>query len=136
MKYSIGHLAYFVSDMQKTLDFYCGVLGFKVMFEQSREGDPIKTIYLRIGQGQFIELFVNPDRKITKSEEASFAHLCLHVDDIEAARAEIVAKGVEATPIRVGNSKSLLCFINDPDGNSIELMQRTEESLQTIHDHD
>lgn len=136
MKYSIGHLAFWISDMDRALDFYCGIMGFKEMFRLQREGDPTRTTYVRIGSGQFIELFCNPEKKGAQYPDQSYGHLCLHVEDIEAARAEVMSKGVEATPIRKGGSNCLLCFINDPDGNSIELMQLTEDSLQTIHDHD
>lgn len=136
MKYSIGHVSYFVKDINKTLEFYSDVLGFRQMFELKQEGSPNSTIYVRIAPGQFIEFFIREDRPVVKHEDESFGHLCLHVEDIYAAREEIMAKGVEVTPIRMGYSKSLICFLDDPDGNNIELMQLTAESMQTIHDHD
>ena len=40
------------------------------------------------------------------------------------------------TPPTNGGSKCLKFYLDDPDGNTIEMMQLLPESMQTIHDHD
>ena len=134
MKSTIGHLCYFVSDMERSVKFYCDNLGFTKMFEQRFEGYDIHCVYLRVCKNQFIELF-NSKKEIDNSK-ASFQHLCLHVDDIEAVHTELTGKGLVLTPVEMGLAKCIKCYLDDPDGNKIELMQLTAESLQTIHDHD
>lgn len=134
MKSSIGHACYFVSDLDRSVDFYCSCLGFTKMFEQHFDSYGIHCVYLRVCANQFIELF-NAKQTIDNTH-ASFQHLCLHVDDIAAAHAELTAKGLQLTPVEVGLSKCIKCYLDDPDGNRIELMQLTEESLQTIYDHE
>jgi catechol 2,3-dioxygenase-like lactoylglutathione lyase family enzyme len=51
-------------------------------------------------------------------------HIALHVDDIEAARAELEAKGVEFLGDTLDTSVCLMAFFNDPDGNDLMLHHR------------
>nr|WP_308737680.1 VOC family protein [Paenibacillus sp. AR247] len=62
----IGHLAFDVADMNKSIDFYCGILGFKKAFSiEDDHGNPWIE-YIKVREGQFIELFYgaenNPKR--------------------------------------------------------------------------
>ena len=134
MKSRFGHLCFFVSDLERSVDFYCNKLGFTKMFEQHFEAYDIHCIYLRICANQFIELFST--KQPLDNSKASFQHLCLHVDDLQAVYEELTAKGLTLTPVELGMAKCYKSYLDDPDGNKIELMQLTEESLQTIHDHD
>ena len=134
MKYTFGHLCFLVSDMERSVAFYCEKLGFQKMFEQRFEVYDMHCVYLRIAQGQFIELF--NAKKPLDNTNASFQHLCLHVDDAAAAHEELASRGVDVTPVEFGMSKIYKFYFKDPDGHSIEVMQLTDESLQTIHDHD
>ena len=60
---SLAHVAFHVTDMQKSLDFYCGVLGLTKAFElHDDEGQPW-IVYLKVCKGQFIELFYNGEGK-------------------------------------------------------------------------
>ena len=57
-------------------------------------------------------------------------HICLEVPDLEAAVAELRAKGVEASAPYLGSDNSWQSWITDPDGNRIELHCYTKDSLQ------
>lgn len=48
----------------------------------------------------------------------------LHVDDVEAARAELEAKGVEFTGETLDTGVCHMAFFNDPDGNDLILHHR------------
>jgi catechol 2,3-dioxygenase-like lactoylglutathione lyase family enzyme len=52
------------------------------------------------------------------------AHLALHVDDIEAARAELEAKGVEFGGDTFDTGVCHMAFFTDPDGNDLMLHSR------------
>ena len=52
------------------------------------------------------------------------AHLALHVDDIDAARAELEAKGVEFIGETFDTGVCRMAFFNDPDGNDLMLHHR------------
>lgn len=94
------------------------------------------SVYLTIAPGQFLELFYAPPgaEPITElARRVGFQHFCLEVPDIDIAHAHLVAKGIapEATP-RVGPDNAKQFWIVDPDGNRVEIMQYTSESLHVL----
>jgi len=128
-----AHLAITAKDMDKSLDFYTRVLGFKKAFEikHPKTGAPWIN-YLYIGNGQFAELFYdgsvdNP----WKEELRGFNHVSLLVDDIHSVVEKIKKEGVEVTggPMQ-GGDNNWQAWIKDPDGIRIELMQIVEDSPQ------
>jgi len=52
------------------------------------------------------------------------AHLALHVDDIEAARADLEAKGVEFGGDTLDTGVCHMALFTDPDGNDLMLHHR------------
>jgi catechol 2,3-dioxygenase-like lactoylglutathione lyase family enzyme len=134
MKYSFGHVCFFVQDKEKMADFYCNKLGLKKMFEQEFPGSAFTAIYVRIAKGQFLELIGNmPHEEKSKS---GFGHLCLHTDNIHEVHNELAGKGLSVTDVEMGAAKCLKFYVDDPEGNTLEMMQLLEDSLQTIHDYD
>ena len=59
-------------------------------------------------------------------------HFCLEVDDMDAAIADIEKAGITVTGQKAGCDQSLQAWIEDPDGNRIELHQYTPTSAQKI----
>ncbi len=51
-------------------------------------------------------------------------HLALHVDDVDASRAELEAKGVEFFGETFDTGVCKMAFFNDPDGNDLMLHRR------------
>jgi catechol 2,3-dioxygenase-like lactoylglutathione lyase family enzyme len=135
MQYLYGHIAFAVRDMERTMEFYCGKLGFQPMFTMRKEDGTIGAQYVKIAHRQHLEFF--PAEEVENTARQSYRHLSLYVKDIRAAREELLAKGVEFyTDIMVGKSKCLQMWARDPDGNAIEFMQTPPDSLQAIHDPD
>jgi len=52
------------------------------------------------------------------------AHIALHVDDIEAARADLEAKGVEFLGETFDSGVCKMALFTDPDGNDLMLHSR------------
>ncbi len=52
------------------------------------------------------------------------AHPALHVDDVEAARKELEAKGVEFAGETLDTGVCHMAFFTDPDGNDLMLHHR------------
>ncbi|MGB1583133.1 MAG: VOC family protein [Solirubrobacterales bacterium] len=52
------------------------------------------------------------------------AHLALHVDDIDAAKAELQSKGVEFFGDNFDTGVCLMALFSDPDGNDLMLHNR------------
>jgi lactoylglutathione lyase len=56
-----------------------------------------------------------------------YGHIAVGVDDLAAALQELAGQGIEPErePYRVREGGSLLCFVRDPDGYRIELIDRS-----------
>jgi catechol 2,3-dioxygenase-like lactoylglutathione lyase family enzyme len=52
------------------------------------------------------------------------AHIALHVDDVDAARAELEAKGIEFSGPTLDSGVCHMAFFRDPDGNDLMLHRR------------
>ncbi len=129
---SIGHVAIRVKDIGPTLDFYTSKLGFKEMLRIDREGK-LWIVYLRITDTQFLEIF--PDgtgSKAPEREVVGYNHMCLTVPDIQQCARELTAAGVAITRevLKHPADNNWQCWIEDPDGHRIELMQMGEDSAQ------
>lgn len=121
---SLMHIALYASDMRRSADFYCRVLGGEQVFTvNGDDGEPV-MMYIRLAPGQYIEMFPAPKGAEPLKTPVGFAHLCLTVPDIQAAAEAVRAAG---WPIRVepkeGKYGNRQLWIRDPDGLDIELMQ-------------
>ena len=127
-----GHLALKVQDLAASLDFYRDRLGLKEMTRLVNDKGEAWIVYLRITDTSFLELFPSghPGRA---ADEAAVGvnHSCLSIDDIEATTARFAAAGVPLTsPIQTGLDGNRGAWIEDPDGNRIELMEMAPDCLQ------
>ncbi|WP_066195976.1 VOC family protein [Gracilibacillus timonensis] len=128
----IGHTAYTVANMEESLTFYCDYLGFEKLFELNNpEGEPW-IVYVKVCEGQFIELFYGGEKRNPTDESTiGYQHLCLEVDDMNKLVTDLKAKGVtlDVEP-QQGLDKNYQCWVKDPDGNRIEFMELHPESPQ------
>ena len=132
---SIGHIALTVSDMNKSLEFYSKVLGFPKVFDiEDEKGNPW-IVYLKVGNGQFVELFYPAgEAPLDGVKRVSFSHLCFAVDDIQKTAADIQSRGGTLDrPIKTGRDGNYQCWVKDPDGTRIELMQIVPQSPHARH---
>jgi lactoylglutathione lyase len=124
----LGHTAFRVHDLDKTLAFY-EILGIREAFRLHREDGSLMLIYLHVDGERFIEIFPNGPKP--GSPSGSYFHLCLQTDDIEADVANLKAQGITITQeIKTGLDHNLQAWLKVPDGNPIELMQLSETSPQ------
>ncbi|HEX4215277.1 MAG TPA: VOC family protein [Candidatus Dormibacteraeota bacterium] len=137
---AIGHVAFRISDLDRSLDFYCGRLGFEEAFRLERDGEVSPWIvYLQLAPGQFIELFPGGEgtEAPARSRRTGYNHFCLVVDDLPATLAELRSRGlaVEGEP-KQGMDGNWQYWIDDPDGNAVELMQIAAGSPQAKAERD
>ncbi|MDC3417398.1 VOC family protein [Aquibacillus salsiterrae] len=121
----IGHVALKVEDMEKSLHFYCEVLGFTRAFDILDDNNNPWIEYVKVAPGQFIELFYGGKSKVESVKNAiGFDHLCLEVEDINEIANHLKANGValDDEP-KKGKDDNYQCWAKDPDGNRIEFMQ-------------
>jgi catechol 2,3-dioxygenase-like lactoylglutathione lyase family enzyme len=126
-------LAYNVGNMESSLAFYCGVLGFQKAFEIHKEDGSPWIVYIKVCPGQFIELFYGGENKLEPPvKPIGFHHLCLEVEDIQQIATHLNAKGMtlDVEP-KQGRDTNWQCWAKDPDGNRIEFMQLIPGAPQT-----
>ena len=77
-------------------------------------------------QESVLELTYNHDGR-TYDVGTGYGHIAVAADDLEQTLAELKAQGIEAErePYRVREGGSLICFVQDPDGYRIELIDRS-----------
>ena len=122
-----------VSDLDASLDFFCGGLGLVEVRRMENEKGRFTLVFLatpqdaeRIAQGAMespvIELTYNWDEK-GYTGGRNFGHLAYEVDDIYATCQKLQDAGITINrPPRDGH----MAFIKSPDGISIELIQKGE----------
>ena len=128
---ALSHIAVRVTDMDKSLDFYCRILGLPEQFRLTREDGGLWLVYLKVAERQFIELFPGAKGSYVRPDTPAMVHICLEVDDIQAAYREFTSRGLvpHKEPI-LGGDSSWQFWTSDPDGNPVEFHQFTPESKQ------
>lgn len=121
-----NHVAFRVRDVDRSLAFYEGVLGFREAFRVYRPDGRLGLIYVQFGEDQFVELFEGGDggrQPEPPPDGTGYMHFCVTVEDLDAALATLRRKGLPAGEARTGTSGARIYFIQDPDGNQIELAE-------------
>ena len=153
---NVGHIAFQVKDMEAMLHFYGDILGMKRQFTLTMKdlGESIKMQYgdqmtgetekllqnitaagdrpwidyLKLADGQFIELFHDlgrSSRKIeNRRENYGYTKFNYEVEDIEKLRDHLVAEGMkmdEDIHTTVDGSREIT--IHDPDGNEVQFTE-------------
>jgi len=135
----LAHLCFKTDQLDRMVRFYRDALGLKVKFTLMGDDGVDFGYYFDCGECSFLELFDQQGAmrqwggsvaKLRLRPDTFYQHFCLEVEDIQALRDTLVGRRVVATEIITGMDGSRQCWINDPDGNSIELMEYTPQSLQ------
>ncbi|MCL2218755.1 MAG: VOC family protein [Chitinispirillia bacterium] len=121
----IAHVCLYVSNLERSINFYTK-LGFKKRFVFTRK-EKLFGAYLEFGEGNFIELFEDPQGEYGRGR---LAHFCLEALDIDAAIQFLTNAGVEFTPKKKGCDETWQIWLKDPDGNDFEVHQYTPGSSQ------
>jgi glyoxylase I family protein len=122
----IHHVAIICLDYQRSKDFYCRVLGFKVIAETYRAERNSYKLDLRLNDGTQIELFSfpSPPMRVNKPEARGLRHLAFRVSNISAVIEELKNHGVEVEPVRIDSlTNKRFTFFADPDGLPLELYE-------------
>lgn len=128
----LGHVAIKVTDLDRSLDYYINKLGFPEMLRLNKDDGSTWLVYLRITDDQYLEVFPGAENDRAPGWDANgMNHLCLTVDDIDKVLAQIDAAGLKLLlPLKTAIDGNRQAWLEDPDGNRIELMEMAADSLQ------
>jgi lactoylglutathione lyase len=117
-----------VTDPEQSRAFY-EALGMEFRRESPivRNGELEATLYFLgfPGQEEELELTFNHDGS-TYDLGTAYGHVAIGVDDLDATLASLAEQGIEPEkpPYQVREGGSWLCFVRDPDGYRIELIEK------------
>lgn len=138
---SFHHTAMSVTDLDRSIHFYCELLGMKLdwRIDHKKSEALEKVVGLRnvdvsyamlSGWGGRIELFqyhspegkpYPPDKPVC---EKGITHFAFQVEDIDALHERLLAQGVRFnTPPQVIRPGVKATYFHDPDGITLELVQ-------------
>jgi catechol 2,3-dioxygenase-like lactoylglutathione lyase family enzyme len=130
MDYKLELVIVPVSDVDRAKRFYTEQLGFPVDVDHS-PNDELRVVQLT-PPGSACS--INIGKGVNDAEPGSLRGTHLVVDDIEAARAELVERGAPIGPIQhyedgkwldgKGGPWNSFAHFEDPDGNSWQLQER------------
>jgi lactoylglutathione lyase len=122
------HTCYRVTDPERSIAFY-EALGL----EKRRElpiRDEAVNYFLGVPGRPVPELELTYNFGVDSYElGTAYGHVALTVDDLDATLAALAEHGIEPerAPYTVREGGSRLCFVRDPDGYRVELIDRTGE---------
>ena len=150
----LDHVAVTVSDMERSLTFYCDLLGLKEVERHHLEGEIIskmagkpdvimEVVRLEAPEtpGVLLDLqqYVAPEGKVSDAQlgDIAHSHFCFGVPDVWAAYKDLSEKGVEfvSEPVSFDLEWGIVyvVFFKDPDGFILELMQVPIEKKESRH---
>lgn len=116
---SVDHIGLYINDMEMSLKFYQEVFGFPIT-ERAGTGDVVR-VNLDI-DGEILELIQRPGSP-GKPPEGNWSHLALYVPDYDVKIEKLESMGKELRQLTLDTGVRL-CFFLDPDGHSVELMEK------------
>ncbi len=128
----ILHTMLRVGDLQRSIDFYTGVLGMRVLRRTDRPDQKYTLAFVGYGDERsqaVLELTYNYG--VDRYELGSaYGHIAIQVDDAKAACDAVRAAAGrfggsvtrDAGPVKGGTT--VIAFVQDPDGYKIELIER------------
>ena len=143
MTVTMNHTGFVVSDLDKAIEFYGKGLGLKIVLNVEAGGPElsqwlgydnarVKAAFMSGDDGHSVELieYLNPPVEARDPAEqhrrnvTGAAHLAFIVDDIEETHRRLVSLGAKKLnpPVQAGEGLKG-CYLQDPDGNWIELDQ-------------
>ena len=125
MKYA--HVCYRVFDIDRSVEFYCGALGFKELKRYPIRDEAV-TVYVAPegSEDRPLELTYNFGQTEPYEIGTGYGHIAYIVDNLDGTLGNLAAIGIdpEKPPYSIREGGSRICFVRDPDGYRIELIEK------------
>jgi lactoylglutathione lyase len=122
------HTCYRIGDVDRSVAFY-RALGFEELGRMPIRDEAINVFMGLPGDGARLELTHNFG--VTEYELGTgYNHIAVTVEDIDATLERLAGEGIEPEkpPYTVREGGSRLCFVRDPDGYRVELIESNPAS--------
>ena len=121
------HTCYRITDPERSIAFY-EALGLEMRRELPIR-DEAMNYFLGVPGKPQPELELTYNFGVDSYElGTAYGHVALTIEDMAATLARLAEDGIEPErpPYSVREGGSLLCFVRDPDGYRIELIERSD----------
>jgi catechol 2,3-dioxygenase-like lactoylglutathione lyase family enzyme len=127
----ISHVAYYVTDMPKSLTFWHDLLGFDLSYDRKQQDSTTTVAFLKVNDHQYVELLSDRPPSPPADPKNFMSHICFLTDSLEQMRLYLDSKGVEV-PAHTSRTKTgdLVFSIHDPDGTQLEFSQPQPTSVE------
>jgi lactoylglutathione lyase len=118
------HTCYRIGDIDRSVAFY-EKLGFEERGRLPIRDEAINVFMGMPGEDPRLELTYNHGVD-SYDLGTGYNHIALLIDDLDGTLERLAADGIEPEkpPYRIREGGSRLCFVRDPDGYRVELLER------------
>jgi lactoylglutathione lyase len=125
---SLIHTCYRITDIDRSVAFY-EALGFSEIGRLPIRDEAI-NVFMGLpedGPEPRLELTYNIGRTEPYDVGTGYGHIAIATGDLDKRLHDLLAQGIEPErpPYTVRDGGSRLCFVRDPDGYRIELIERS-----------
>ncbi|HEV2813170.1 MAG TPA: VOC family protein [Solirubrobacteraceae bacterium] len=117
------HTCYRIADIDRSVAFY-EALGFEEVGRMPIRDEAINVFMGLPGDGARLELTYN--HGVDSYELGTgYNHIAVTVEDLDAKLGALASQGIEPEkpPYQVREGGSRICFVRDPDGYRVELIE-------------
>jgi lactoylglutathione lyase len=118
------HTCYRILEIDRSVEFY-GKLGFEELARLPIRDEAVNVFMGLPNDGARLELTWNKDQDGPYEIGTGYGHIALTVDDLDETLKRLNDLGIqpEKPPYTVREGGNRLCFVRDPDGYRIELIE-------------
>ena len=125
------HTCYRITDIDRSLAFY-GALGFEEVRRLPIRDEAINVFINQPGDGDEPRLELTYNFGVDHYElGTAYGHIAINTGDLDATLERLAGKGIEPErpPYTLREGGSRICFVRDPDGYRVEIVERVPEGV-------
>jgi len=123
------HTCYRITDVERSVAFY-RALGFEEIRRMPIRDEAVNVFLNQPGDGESPRLELTYNHGVDSYELGTgYGHIAITSEDLDATLAQLATQGIEPErpPYTIREGGSPICFVRDPDGYRVEIVERKPE---------